>query len=376
MAGLLTAVALAGGAWYVLRGSTDPLAKAAELASDDNGRKQAVALYRQALRRDSASPYRWADLADALSENNQPDEAKSCMDRAVELGRHIPPILIRSANLALTQDRVADLLTTSKEILGLVPDYDEVVFGYLDRVCQPSQVIGALGDQKRPQRAWMAHLIAVNNAAGAQLAWQRIASNHWSDPEFTASFLAYLLRGKDWDGAVRTWSDWLGDRRGDYPARNLLFNGEFAQKPSGSPLDWNIEKDSDLVETSLESNSLRIHFLGKDNVNYAGVKQMVVLPRAGAYRLSAKAKAEGLTTNEGVRIEIKDLGVSSPALNETHGWTPVSIDFTVKQARSAQIEITRHPSAKFDNKIQGTVWFTHFRLTSLAGSSGETGEKP
>lgn len=342
---------------------TDPLAQAAEAAMYSPNPALPVALYIDALRRDDASPYRWADLAEAFAAAGRLDDARQCFERALALAPAIPQIWIRHANFCFLHDRPALALQSAVRVLDCVPDYDSVLFHDFDQMFpRPVEIAAALGHSPRALRSWLGHLIQVDNSAAAHLAWKQIMSAGYGEPALVSAYTDYLIRTEAWSEAISAWSQWLGSRRGDYPNRNLLFNGRFDYPPSGAPLDWRIAENSDLFETVREVPGIRIHFEGKANVDYNHLSQIAVLPAPGHYRLSARVKSDEITTNEGPRLAITDLGLETESVTGSHDWMPLTIDFSTTRARAVRIAVVRRPSVKFDNKTEGTFWIADVAL--------------
>ena len=341
----------------------DPLTQAAEAAMYSPDRSLPVALYSEALRRDDASPYRWADLAEALAADGRFNDARQCFRRALALAPAIPQIWIRHANFCFLHDQSALALQSAARVLDCVPDYDSILFHDFDQMFpRPVEIAAALGHSPRALRSWLGHLIEVNNSAAAHLAWKRIMSAGYGEPTIVSAYIDYLIRTQAWSDTISAWSEWLASHRGDYPNRNLLFNGRFNSAPSGGALDWRIAEDSDLFETVREVPGIRIHFEGKANVDYNHLSQVAVLPAPGHYRLSARVRSDGITTNEGPRLAITDLGLETESITGTHDWMPLTIDFSTTRARAIRIAVVRRPSRKFDNKTEGTFWMTDVSL--------------
>jgi len=322
-----------------------------------------VTLYKEAVRQDDASPYRWADLAEALAADGRLDDARLCFERALVLAPGIPQIWVRHANFCFLHDQPAIALQSAARVLYYVPDYDSVLFHDFDEMLpQPAEIAAALGHSPRALRSWLGHLIEVNNSAAAHLAWKQIMSAGYGEAASASAYTDYLIRTQSWSDAISAWSQWLGPRRGAYPARNLLFNGRFEYAPSGGPLDWRIGEDSEFFETVREAGGIRIHFEGKVNIDYNQLSQVAVLPAPGHYRLSARVRSDGITTNEGPRLAITDLGLETESITGTHEWMPITIDFSVPRARAVRIAVIRRPSLKFDNKVEGAFWMTDVSL--------------
>ncbi len=355
-------------AWLALY-ATDPSVQAS--AAFENGdTATAVDLFRRALRGDNANAYYWADLGEALPESGQSKQARYCMDRALELAPYVPAIWVRHANFCFLRNDYAAALRSAARVLQTVPDYDEVLFNYFDRIVEdPERVLAAIGGQSRTTRAWLAHQIAVKNATAANLAWRRIASAGYADAPLAAQYVEFLLDRQSWDLAQSTWARFLGDRRSDYPAQNLLYNGNFNSEPLPGPLDWHFRSEPGVFETARGHQGVRITFHGKDNVDYYGLFQTAVISRPGRYRLSMHIKTEGITTNEGVRLAVADMGLVSEPITGTNGRTTVDLEFTTTRPRSVRVAVVRRPSEKFDNKIEGSAWVESVKLAPVVSSS-------
>ena len=111
----------------------------------------------------------------------------------------------------------------------------------------------------------------------------------------------------------------------------------------------------------LGGKALCVTFDGAQNTDYRGAAERLVLPD-GRYRLRAWLRTGGVTTNEGVFLEVVDafLGQQlwmSEKLTGTRGWSLLEGSFQVSGGtRLAELRLRRQPSMKFDNKVQGAVW--------------------
>ena len=336
--------------------------------------------WRGALRRDNASCWRWGDLAWALADAGQTDLANRCYERALELGPHIPAIWMSDANFLFLHNEPEKGLQSAAHVLEMVPDYDGGIFNDFDMLDNPRLVLSYIGGQRRATNAWLQHLIALNRPATARLVWNRISAAHFADDALAGSYADYLLRINDPKSARQVWGAWLGNRRGDYPDENLLYNGDFEAQFLPSVLDWHID-NSDQFETVRDSGqahtgsySIRIRFNGESNAAYNSLSQIVVLSEAGTYRLSAWMKTEGITTNEGLRLGVAGQGdlvhtnVTSDSVTGTQNWAPVSVEFTIDQPGAVRVSLARLQSLKFDNKIQGSAWIDGVRLVRNSGA--------
>jgi len=195
--------------------------------------------------------------------------------------------------------------------------------------------------------------------------WGRVVEAGFGDDELAAAYFAYLLRLQEFRRAHQMRAAWLGKRGGEYPASNLLVNGSFAVEPLAEPLEWRIGSVSRQFETVRENRAVRIQFFGTGNVRYEHLSQVAILPQAGYYRLTMRIKTAGITTNEGLRLEVPELGLASEPVCHTNDWTTVSLDLAVNQAQAIRVAVVRRMSRKFDNKIEGSAWISGMRLWDL-----------
>lgn len=372
----ILSVALAAGAGVAitaLGGSARPDLAAQELSLQPGADPARIAaLYTEALRRDSANPYRWTDLGEALARDRKLPAARYCFERALELNRRLPQIWLRDANFRFETGEIDAALSSAAHVLLTVPDYDAVLFNYFDQtIADPSKVMEAIGKDRRAAVSYTSHLSATGQVDGARIAWRRVLKSGFADKRLAASYIDSLLRARRYAAAKADWTEFAGAPE-DPP--NAVFNGGFERDPSGSALDWRIEP-SNQFETAIDGaishngkRSLRVQFLATGNVYYANVTEFVVVP-PGVYELSAWVRTSGITTDEGPRLEVFDqeaparLEVRTEPFRGTRDWTLVSQQFRSPAATSLiAVRVIRMPSAKFDNRIQGTLWVDSVRL--------------
>ena len=372
-AAILSATVVMGAAWALvtLDPARRPEAIAHEMSLQPVVETATVAsLYAEALRRDSANPYRWADLGDALAQDRRLPEARHCLQRALELNRRLPQIWLRDANFHFTLGETDAALRSAAYVLRTVPDYDGVLFMYFDRmVDNPDRVLAEIGSDQRAAVSYATHLIATAQVEAARRAWLQLVATGYADDRVTASYIDLLLSQHRYPWAEADWARYAGA-----DASNLVYNGGFEKEPDGAALDWTI-RNATQFETGIDGNvahdgkkSLHIRFLGSDNVSYGNVVQKILL-QPGSYELTAWVRADGITTNEGPRLAVSDaevpsrLAIHTEPFVGTSGWTLVRLGFTAPAAtRLVNLAVVRLPSAKFDSKIAGSFWLDSLRL--------------
>lgn len=341
--------------------------------------EQAAALFRKALEGDPASPYRWADLGEAYDESERIAEAGKLFDRAVQLGPSSPPILLRASFHCLRAGQRDKALALASRVLETSDLYDESIFSLYQRFRIPPEEIRAKGlsEGPRPWRSYLKWLMTLDRANDATVVWNVLGEKNWRSEEITTSYLAYLIRRRDYARVPRIWADFAGSRAPNYRRGSVIFDGGFEAARSKSPVDWQIQPEADGVEASCDAavakeggRSLSVHFPGRANVTWSGASQLVVVS-PGSYRLRAWMKSDHVTTDHGPQLEVRDadvadrLTVRSEPVRGTHDWSLVDVPFRVNSGTSAVVvSLVRLPSQKFDNKIAGTVWIDGVELVS------------
>jgi hypothetical protein len=336
---------------------------------------RAVTLSIDAVRRDSCNPYRWSDLGSAFAAANDIPRARYCYQRALELCRDLPAIRLRDANFHFQIDEPQEGLVSAARVLRTVPDYDSMLFNYLDRViASPAEVLAQIGEDRRASLAYTGHLLQIGNLDGATEARRWCSERGFTDLRLSVRYVDALLKGHRYEQAQRAWADSLGEARGDFPDKNLLFNGSFEREPSGGALDWRI-RPSDEFETARDKSfskqgqwAMAIQFRGAANVSYSHIEQWVVVT-PGPHTLQAWIRTDSITTDEGPQFQIVDaeapgrLDVRTGAWIGSHDWTFVNQSFTVPAATHLiAVRIVRQPSEAFDNRIKGSLWVDGVRL--------------
>jgi hypothetical protein len=339
-----------------------------------------------ALANDPASPSRWCDLGELYLELGYGVEtARTCFRRSEQLTQANPVILQRIANFYFQIGETGEAVQRCYRILQQVREFDEIIYSSYLRFGVTQRVALAQGvpPEPGPVRSFLRFTFAHWDVSGVAAAWQWAttlqqagAQREGVDGELADSYVSFLWRHGEFGAASRAWSAYLGDRAGDYPRGNRIFNGGFESEPDGeaNPLDWRvdaakgveIERDSRVRQAG--QASLRITFPGTENLDFHQLGQtQPAWP--GSYRLRAMVRTEGITTDQGVRLRVFDpevparLDVSTAAMTGSSEWHAVELRVEVRApTRLVRVEVARKPSLKFDSKIAGTLWLDSVSL--------------
>ena len=341
---------------------------------DEESVKGAVETFREALRRDPASAYRWCDLGEALRMAGQVEQAGYCISQALEHGPNIAPVLLRAAVFYFQVEQTRQGLECMYRVLEKTPDYDANVFSTYTRLGGGIDNILKYGlpALQRPAQAYFRHLLnqVLNQTevSDVQKLWDWLTAHSLVDDKLAGEYVDFLLKNHEYPTAVEAWTFQLGERKGGYPETNELFNGSFETETTETTLDWKIRRAEGVEVTRDSSNaqqgrwSLRIRFEGKENLAYSHITQRAVV-KPGPHRFEAWVRTEEITTDQGIGWRIFDaesasrLDVKTEQLVGTTKWTRLEKVFEVPvQTRLLEVQLCRRSSLKFDNKISGTAW--------------------
>jgi hypothetical protein len=349
--------------------------------------RQALEAFREAVRRDAASPDRWCDLAGALTQYGQTEQAGYCYDRAMQLAPNSPQVWLRAANFSFAAGDNQKAVSRYARVLKLTPVYEPVVFSYYGLMGLPLSEILQHGipAEREVAQAYFRHLLEVASEQEVGEAWRWVTSRSFADDKLAGQYVDTLLGRNRYEDAAAGWKQYLSGRAVGYRQSSYLYNGDFEEEPTGSVFDWRMSP-ADGVTLELDRSvsrsgrrSLRVELAGKVNLSYGGVAQRTVV-RAGTYRFRAYAKTEGLSTDRGLAVRVFDvespgrLDVRTEELTGTNEWRLLEQTFTAGQGtRLIEVQLSREPSLKFDNKIRGTLWLDGVRLERVEGRNGDAG---
>ena len=335
---------------------------------------------RRALWLDTASAYSWADLADAEMNSRHVETAKYCFQRALVAGPLNPVILFRAANFDFqVGEREGTLRLLRTVLTNAGSTYYESTFLTYSRLDLPIQQILDQGmPTSRPvAEAFLHYWMEARKLQESQATWDWMRGKGLVNDQLAGEYVSFLIGEMHLEEAASAWQGYKSRESPEYRKTNWVFNGSFDHEPTGSPLDWHIEKSQDIEVVRnpsggrLNMPALLVTLLGKENIDFRHVSQTIVL-EPGQWRLSAWIKTEGITTNEGVGLHLSDvqdptkLDWNSSRLIGATDWTLIKENFKVgPQTRLIRLELVRPPSRKFENKVQGAVWLGPVQLDAV-----------
>jgi len=344
-----------------------------------DGLEQAIAIDEELLAGDPAEPENWAGLGEALAMAGRDAEAAKAYDTALRLGPNRPDILMRTTNWAFETDRIDLATELARRTLSLVRNYDQVLYRFLRLTgLSPEETMArAIPEQREPMASYFQTVIRTEGSGAAQAVWRRMAELNLIEPEDAPQYVAKLLEDGFPREAIEAQRSVAGDREPGWPESNLVFNGGFEHEPLGTALDWRI-RPHNRVEIAMDrevkaegEQSLRIRFQGGENVQFANVSQTVVLQPGRQYRMTAQVRSEEVTTDEGLRFEVRAARGRQRFTAETapirgdSAWTEVELLFRAPATLdAAELVLVRRRSSRIASKVEGTVWVDGVELSA------------
>jgi hypothetical protein len=330
----------------------------------------------ESLIRDPSSAYRWIDFSQVLAQQGRLNQASYCMARAVDLGHGSADVLDEAGNFYLLYGDPRVGLRDLARVLQMTRNFDQQIFNLFDarKVTVDDALEYGMPLEKLPVQGYLRYLMEQDQMAGAEKAWRWMTGHQLIDKQIAAEYCNFLFNQRQFSQSAEEWASAVGGSTPDYRSKQFLYNGDFADEPlPGATFDWRVTPmDHVGVGRDCEPQpgrcSLRVQFDGLENVDFNNVSQIVVLD-PGSYRFQVFVRTDNLTTDQGMLVEVEDgenaghLDVESPELKGTLDWQEIQVPFTVAPVTNfIQINLRRHASLRFDNKISGTAWFRQASL--------------
>ncbi len=349
----------------------------------DGDLKESLRYLRRAIEKNRLEQDYWLNLANVLLRLSSPEASELALEKAILTsptgyrGRWI------AANLLLQQG-LEKALPHFSYILANYPDESGLVYDVLHRATHDSGLIFDRVVPKEPSSVnrYLAYLYEAGDKESAKRVWnRRISYGLASDREGRLPHIEFLIAQGEIDEAFQIWK--AGLREEGIPVSgddsNLITNGGFeTEKTLGGGFDWRIssvegaEVSFDPLTALEGARSLRIVFNGKENVDFYHVSQYVASKPKTEYVLKGYMKTQGLTTTNGIRMEVVGVGPAfhqaSASLVGDNKWKEVRVTFrTPAESQGLLVRIRREKTDKFDRLLSGTVWIDDVSLTETKG---------
>ncbi|QOY86250.1 hypothetical protein [Paludibaculum fermentans] len=352
-------------AWVACRlgGCELEILRAAEPAENRPG------MDRDLLRLDAASPYAWMSRGLHLAAQGQMESGAYCVRRAEQLGPWVGPVQARALNYWMGRESKDGVLRTGARLLAISREYDAVVFRYYRESGTSLEELKRSGvpEDAGAGAAWLADEAGNDHEAGAGAAWAWLSGRGLITREALSTYTSALVKWGRIEEARRIWDGQVNQAERREPG-NLVFNPKFLQPFLPGPFDWHVGVCAGVRIGFEEEGTIQVEFLGAENVEFQHVTQTIPVG-AGRWRMKARVKSDGLSTNEGLLLRVRDperpqrFSFESRQLSGTNAWESWVYDLDVPMGtRVLELGLVRHSSEKLDNRVRGVAWVRALRL--------------
>jgi tetratricopeptide (TPR) repeat protein len=353
---------------------------------EDPDATRAIRFYLSALSLKPASSETWLDLAAAYESEGDLTAARDAFLHAKRAYPLSPEVSWRYGNFLLRQGELEPAFAEMRHAVEADPSRGAEAFSrslrvepniekILDHILPPidSVYVDVIWGQ-----------ITDGQTDIALKVWDRLVAIHPRVPLRDVFPLVGALRNakritdahRVWDQAVVVAG--MADLQG--PPGSVLWDGGFESGVTGVGYSWlfpeglrNLQFSIDRQEKHSGNRSLRLTFDGKSIITSTDICHYVPVEPATSYRFSAWVKTRAVTTDQGVRFQLRSLGtqdISAVATPELHGsepWTHIEIPWSSgKDVQEVQVCLVRYLSDQLENKIKGTTWVDDVALVPEA----------
>lgn len=318
----------------------------------------------------------FADLAVAMREAGHADAAAVLAMHRLAARRDPRDLRIRTwlADRHIAAGEYPQALAQLDVILRLSPDARKALPAAMAGWADDPAFADALVDTLAASPTWRREMIAAlrqavdRPGAGTVLAALR-ESGALREVEFN-QWLESLIRAGKWGLAYSHWASSLDRAPGS--ALPMLYNGGFEQPPTNRGFDWRTGGTSGTYTEfdalpGASGQGARLVFLGRP-VNGGDLEQVMHLP-PGQWRLTFRARAVGLRSDQGLRWTLQCAGRSRPIatgerLDGTFEWKAFHLAFTVPaQGCEGQWLRLSNPAPRGSARmVSGELWVDDFSL--------------
>ena len=312
---------------------------------------------------------------------------QGCADESFTRARQLAPRDPDYAWQAAINDVVSHqpqaAIAQLKDFLQLQPEGLTQSFQLLTRGFEDPELVwrDLLGSADLPSRMkFLGFLAASGHVEAANGLWQDLASQKKpvSLPE-VAPLVNRLIEANHYAEAASVWSyareSGSNTAGNELSEPNLIFNGNFEQKPLNAGFDWRHAQQS-FVELQLCRSGrqrwqprLRVDFTVPQNSEYDLVYQFVPVAPNRSYDLSALVKSQGITSDSGPKLRVIDpacMALSGRLNAGSNGYVGLApcVDPLYHWAddRLVRVSLWRPRSRTYPTEITGQLWLDNVSL--------------
>src|ERR1700730_13314200 len=369
--------------WYLL-------GRYLQYSFEDANPERAINSYIKSLEIDPRATSTWLDLAATYESEGNDVAARKAFISAKQTYPLSAEVSWRYGNFLLRQGELEPAFAEIRRSVEADPGRAAEAVSRCLRVEPDANVIldRVLPAKSDVYMAVMEDLAQDRQIENALKVWTRIVAMHPKIALHDAFQIVMELRNagraseahKVWEQAVEL----AGLAQLEGPKNSMVWDGGFESDVTGEAYAWRFAKASRSAQTDFDTQekhsgnrSLRLSFDGSSDISFYDVCQTVPAEAGTTYELSAFMKSKDLTTDQGVRIDLRPgiPGVNGAITADVRGTQPWTRFATVwpgaKENQELQICLRRDASDQEDNKIRGTAWVDDVALTPLPKSGAK-----
>jgi tetratricopeptide (TPR) repeat protein len=227
------------------------------------------------------------------------------------------------------------------------------------------------------RQAYLEWLMRWKRDEAAHTTWEAIEADSDVTDELLQDYVHFLVSQKDVAPAAILWRQHTG--------LDGIVNAGFEDQIMGRGFGWRMSNSRNkktwqgrrvFGQSRKGTHALRISFLGKENLDWRHIYQIVPVTPEKSYQLTYWWKSKSITTDQGPFVEIygydvKGLYQKGPMAVGSRDWEPVDVAFTAPvDCHAVVMRLRRNASLRFDNKIQGVLWVDDFALAAVETNLG------
>lgn len=281
---------------------------------------------------------------------------------------HSAAAALRSGDFASAMQQVNALLRLGAETPRIYP-------GLASQAEDPrfAQALAAtLSTEPDWRNSFMSYLGSKGSPTAVDRVFSALQHSGHLTPVESGRWLDRMLRDGRWGAAYAYWTGTLDPMPASLP---LAYNGDFETAPSHIGFDWH-EVHVAGVATVIEadpgaagSQAAHFRFLGLRTAG--GDMKLPLLLAPGQYRLSLRARAEYLRSDQGLRWKIRCADgteiAATEALGDSFHWRSIQVDFEVPpgQCPGQWLALENPAPAGSARQVSGDLWTDDIRVTPL-----------
>ena len=330
---------------------------------------------RQLLQVEPAEGRAYRVLAQVAAAREQREQALTLFRIAARRAPRDLPSRAWLAQDALQRGDLTDALVQIDRVLSLSPGAAGNVYPVLVQLAGDPAFVEALADTLRTRPAWRPGLLAAlrhpktGHPANADAVLGALQRRGGLDAEESAAWIETLLRDGRWGEAHARWAAPFVAGGKPLP---LLYNGDFAQVPSGQGFDW---RQPAVAGAILEyepgagaGRTLHARFLGR---RIAGpLLEHALLLAPGEYAWSFRRRFEGLRSDNGLQWILACAGQGNQVLARSQplvgsrAWQDELLAFTVPAGgcQGQWLRLSNAGSTRAGQLVSGDLWIASMKM--------------